>query len=90
MRCHSPTCIRLRKAARVRVVKGFADTYPLGGQTGGAITARKPPLLTCTNAVPGRVELRGFEPLTPCMPSPLHPQTGPYGASPDTTSHQVG
>jgi hypothetical protein len=36
------------------------------------------------------VELRGFEPLTSCMPSRLHRQTGPYGASPDTTSHQVG
>jgi len=36
------------------------------------------------------VELRGFEPLTPCMPSRLHQQTRPYGPSPDTTSHQVG
>jgi len=24
------------------------------------------------------------------MPSQLHRQTGPYGAAPDTTSHQVG
>jgi hypothetical protein len=38
----------------------------------------------------GRVELRGFEPLTPCMPSQSHPHTGPYSASPNTTSHQVG
>ena len=36
------------------------------------------------------VELRGFEPLTSCMPSQLHRQTGPYGASPDTTSPEVG
>jgi hypothetical protein len=36
------------------------------------------------------VELRGFEPLTSCMPSQSHQQTRPYGASPDPTSHQVG
>jgi hypothetical protein len=36
------------------------------------------------------VELRGFEPLTSCMPSRLHPQTGPDGPCSDTTSHQVG
>jgi hypothetical protein len=28
--------------------------------------------------------------LIPCMPSQLHQQTGPHGASPDTTPHQVG
>src|SRR6266568_7485480 len=26
----------------------------------------------------------------PCMPSRLHLQTGPYGACPDVTSHEVG
>jgi hypothetical protein len=36
------------------------------------------------------VELRGFEPLTSCMPSQLQCHTGPYGTSPGTTSHQVG
>jgi hypothetical protein len=36
------------------------------------------------------VELRGFEPLTPCMPSQSHRQTEPHRASPDPTSHQVG
>jgi len=30
--------------------------------------------------VSGRVELRGFEPLTSCMPSQLHPQTGHHAA----------
>jgi hypothetical protein len=62
----------------------------LRGQTSSVLAARRPPLLSCTNAVPGRVELRGLEPLTPCMPSQSHRQTGPYGASPDATSHQVG
>jgi hypothetical protein len=35
------------------------------------------------------VELMGFEPTTSCMPSQSHRRTGPYGASLDTTSHQV-
>jgi hypothetical protein len=32
------------------------------------------------------VELRGFEPLTPCMPCHPHPFTRPCAASPGTTS----
>jgi hypothetical protein len=32
------------------------------------------------------VELRGFEPLTPCMPCHPHPFTPPCAALPDTTS----
>jgi hypothetical protein len=36
------------------------------------------------------VELRGLEPLTPCMPSQSHRHTGPYRTSLDTTSPQVG
>jgi hypothetical protein len=32
------------------------------------------------------VELRGFEPLTPCMPCHPHPFTKPAAASPGTTS----
>jgi len=32
------------------------------------------------------VELRGFEPLTPCMPCHPHPITMPYAASLGTTS----
>jgi hypothetical protein len=36
------------------------------------------------------VELRGFEPLTSCMPSRLHPPNRTVGRLPDTTSPQVG
>jgi hypothetical protein len=72
-----------------QVVKGLL-TRDCWGQTSGATAARNPPPLSCRNAIPGRVELRGFEPLASCMPSQLHQQTGPYGASPDTTSPQVG
>ena len=32
------------------------------------------------------MELRGFEPLTPCMPCHPHPFTKPSAASPGTTS----
>jgi hypothetical protein len=39
--------------------------------------------------VPGGVELMGFEPTTPCMPSQSHQQTGPHDTSPDSTSPQV-
>jgi hypothetical protein len=72
-----------------QVVKGLL-TRDCWGQTSGATAARNPPPLSCRNAIPGRVELRGFEPLASCMPSQLHQQTGPDGASPDPTSHQVG
>jgi hypothetical protein len=39
--------------------------------------------LTCGVVV---VELRGFEPLTPCMPCHPHPFTTPSHALPSTTS----
>jgi hypothetical protein len=36
------------------------------------------------------VELRGFEPLTPCMPCHPHPFTTPFAASLATTSGLLG
>jgi hypothetical protein len=39
--------------------------------------------------MPGGVELRGFEPLTPCMPSPFHRQTGHHGALPHPSRPQI-
>jgi hypothetical protein len=57
-------------------VEGFADIRPFGGQTGGAMTLWGITPLSCRNVVRGRVELRGFEPLTPCMPSQYKRRTG--------------
>jgi hypothetical protein len=43
--------------------------------------------MTCGVVV---VELRGFEPLTPCMPCHPHPLTRPCAALPSTTSALLG